>query len=227
MKDYLDISERIDKYILGKMTDSEKIAFEKELGENSDLNNEYQLQKEIALATQRFHFRRHIESVEGKLQIMRRNRIRKLWRCSIAAAMIGICILGLDLKYSSQVKATSLACYEIMDAPVTRSGSTVDAMINEIYQALGDREHGEIETNIANVLTIINESLTKPVISEEDRYTHEVLLMQKQDIEWYNALLLMKQGKVIKSRKALRNIASAEGRYAAIAKQILENDYPF
>lgn len=227
MKDYLDISERIDKYILGQMTDSEKITFEKELGENSDLNKEYQLQKEIALASQRIHFRKHIESVEGKLQIMRRNRIRRLWSCSVAAAMIGICILGLDLKYSSQVKATSLACYEIMDAPVTRSGSTVDAMINEIYQALGDREHGEIETNIANVLTIINESLTKPVVSEEDRYTNEVLLMQKQDIEWYNALLLMKQGKVIKSRKALRNIASAEGRYAAIAKQILENDYPF
>lgn len=227
MNEFLDISERIDKYILGQMTDTEKIAFEEELGNNSDLNKEYQLQKEIALASQRIHFRRHIERVEGKLQIMRRNRIRRLWSCSVAAAMIGICILGLDLKYSSQVKATSLACYEIMDAPVTRSGSTVDAMINEIYQALGDREHGEIETNIANVLTIINESLTKPVVSEEDRYTHEVLLMQKQDIEWYNALLLMKQGKVIKSRKALRNIASAEGRYAAIAKQILENDYPF
>lgn len=227
MNEFLDISERIDKYILGQMTDTEKIAFEEELGNNSDLNKEYQLQKEIALASQRIHFRRHIESVEEKLQIMRRNRIRKLWRCSVAAAMIGICILGLDLKYSSQVKATSLACYEIMDAPVTRSGSTVDAMINEIYQALGDREHGEIETNIANVLTIINESLTKPVVSEEDRYTHEVLLMQKQDIEWYNALLLMKQGKVIKSRKALKNIVSAEGRYARIAKQILGNDYPF
>ena len=227
MKDYLDISERIDKYILGKMTDSEKIAFEKELGENSDLNNEYQLQKEIALATQRFHFRRHIESVEEKLQIMRRNRIRRFWSCSVAAAMIGICILGLDLKYSSQIRATSLVCYEIMDAPVTRSGSTVDAIINEIYQALGDGEYEEIESKIANVLTIINESLTKPVVSDEDRYTYEVLLLQKQDVEWYNALLLMKQGEVIKSRKALKVIASFGGIYADKANDILKNDYPF
>ena len=227
MKDYLDISERIDKYILGQMTDSEKIAFEKELGENSDLSKEYLLQKEIALASQRINFRKHIESVEGKLKIMRRNRIRRFWSFSVAVAMIGICILGLDLKFSSQVKATSLVCYETMDAPLTRSGNTLDAMISEIYQALGDGEYGEIESKIVNALTIINESLTKPVVSEEDRYTNEVLLMQKQDIEWYNALLLMKQGKVIKSRKALRNIASAEGRYAAIAKQILENDYPF
>ncbi len=227
MNDFLDISERIDKYILGRMTDSEKIAFEKELGENSDLNREYQLQKEIALATQRIHFRRHIESVESKLQIIRRNRIRRFWSYSVAAAMIGICILGLDLKYSSQIKVTSLVCYEIMDVSVTRSGSTVDAMVNEIYQALGDGEYSEIKSRISDVLEIINESLTKPIESEEDRYTYEVLLMQKQDVEWYNALLLMKQGKVIKSRKALRNIASAEGRYAAIAKQILENDYPF
>lgn len=227
MKDYLDISERIDKYILGQMTDPEKIAFEKELGENSDLNKEYQLQKEIALATQRINFRRHIESVEGKLQIMRRNRIRRLWSCSIAAAMVGICILGLDLKYSSQVKATSLVCYEKMDAPLTRSGSTVDAMINEIYQALGEGEYEEVESKIANIFTIINESLAKPVVSDEDRYTYEVLLQQKQDVEWYNALLLMKQGKVIKSRKALKEIASAEGIYAETAKQILKNDYPF
>ena len=209
------------------MTDSEKIAFEKELGENSDLNKEYLLQKEIALASQRINFRKHIESVEGKLKIMRRNRIRRFWSFSVAAAMIGICILGLDLKFSSQVKATSLVCYETMDAPLTRSGNTLDAMISEIYQALGDGEYGEIESKIVNALTIINESLTKPVVSDEDRYTYEVLLLQKQDIEWYNALLLMKQGKVIKSRKALKDIASAEGIYAERAKQILKNDYPF
>ena len=227
MNEFLDISERIDKCILGQMTDTEKIAFEEELGNNSDLNKEYQLQKEIALASQRIHFRRHIESVEGKLQIMRRNRIRRLWSCSVAAAMIGICILGLDLKYSSQIKATSLVCYEIMDAPVTRSGSTVDAMVNEIYQALGDGEYSEIKSRISDVLEIINESLTKPVVSDEDRYAYEVLLIQKQEVEWYNAILLMKQGKVIKSRKALKNIASLGGIYADKANDILKNDYPF
>ena len=59
------------------------------------------------------------------------------------------------------------------------------------------------------------------------QYRREIMLLQKQDIYWYKALILMKEGEIFKSRKALKKIASSDSRYAEQAKNILETNYPF
>lgn len=241
MESNIYTSEQIDKYVLGHMSESERDEFEKKLSENIQLRKEFELQRKIILDIQRTHFRNYLGTLnettkdttddeiksDPVIKNKRAGRVKIFFRYSIAAAIIGICIIGLDIKYSSQIIGASEEYYNKMDVPVTRSGSTVDAMINEIYQALGDGEYGEIKSRISDVLEIINESLIKPVVSEEDRYTYEVLLMQKQDVEWYNALLLMKQGKVINSRKALNEIATSGGRYSKDAEDILNENYLF
>ena len=53
------------------------------------------------------------------------------------------------------------------------------------------------------------------------------MALQKQDIEWYKVMILMKEGEMFKSRKALKEIASSDSRYAEQARNILETNYPF
>ena len=63
MEESINISDKIDRYILGQMTEVEKTAFEAELSADSELRYEYELQREIILATQRVHFKRHLQKV--------------------------------------------------------------------------------------------------------------------------------------------------------------------
>ena len=64
MEENINISEQIDRYILAQMSKEEKEAFEAELSSNAELKHEYELQREIILATQRAHFKQHLHNVE-------------------------------------------------------------------------------------------------------------------------------------------------------------------
>ena len=57
MEENINITEKIDRYILDLMSDDEKSVFEAEISADSELKHEYELQREIILATQRVHFR--------------------------------------------------------------------------------------------------------------------------------------------------------------------------
>ena len=53
MEENINISERIDRYILGEMSNAEIMTFEADMSSNPELRKEYELQREIALAVQR------------------------------------------------------------------------------------------------------------------------------------------------------------------------------
>ena len=61
-----------------------------------------------------------------------------------------------------------------------------------------------------------------PIIDEESEYQHQILQEQLYDVEWYDAILLMKRGKYLKAKEILRSIASSDSPYADNAKTILE-----
>ena len=88
MESNINISERIDRYILGQMSEEDKTAFEAELSADSELKHEYELQREIILATQRLHFKRHLQNIEKQARQKRRKMIRTISSWSIAAAIV-------------------------------------------------------------------------------------------------------------------------------------------
>ena len=69
MEENVNISEQIDRYILGQMSKEEKDAFEAELSSDAELKHEYELQREIILATQRVHFKRYLENIEQQSKL--------------------------------------------------------------------------------------------------------------------------------------------------------------
>ena len=227
MESNINILDRIDRYILGQMSDGEQKAFEKELTSDPDLRHEYELQREIILATQRAYFKRHLQNIEQQARLKRKRMIRTVSTWSIAAAIVCVCVVGVDMKYSSDLRNTSMLCYAETGAPLTRSDSEVDELLAQSYELIGKNELGAASSKILAAEKIINEELKRPATTEEEQYRREIMLLQKQDIDWYKALILMKEGEIFKSRKALKNIASLESRYAEQARNILETNYPF
>ncbi len=227
MEDNINISEKIDRYILGQMSEEEKTAFEVELSSDSELKHEYELQREIILATQRLHFKRYLQNIEQQASLKRRRIIRTVSTWSIAAAIACVCIVGVDMKYSSDLRNTSMLCYAETGAPLTRSDSEVAELLAQAYELIGNNELKSASSNILAAEKLINIELKKQITTEEEQYQKEIMLLQKQDIDWYKAMILMKEGEIFKSRKALKKISSSDSRYAEQARNILDTNYPF
>lgn len=241
MEENINISEKIDRYVLGQMSEEEKSAFETELSSNPELKHEYELQREIILATQRVHFKRHLQNIEQRSWSIaacpdevvhiekpkQKRMIRTILTWSIAAAIVCVCVIGIDMKYSSDLRNTSMLCYAETGAPLTRSDSEVDELLAQSYELIGKNELGAASSKILVAEKMINEELKQPATTEEEQYRREIMLLQKQDIDWYKVLILMKEGEIFKSRKVLKKIASSDSRYAEQARNILETNYPF
>lgn len=227
MEENINISEKIDRYILGQMNEVEKAAFEAELSADSDLKHEYELQREIILATQRLHLKRYLQNIEQQASLKRKRMIRTVTTWSIAAAITCVCVLGVDVKYSSDLRDTSILCYAETGAPLTRSGNEVDEWLAQAYELIGKNELVLASSRILAAEQRINEELKQPVTTDEEQYRKEIMLLQKQDVDWYKAMILMKEGEIFKSRKALKKIASSDSRYAEQAMNILQANYPF
>ena len=227
MESNINISERIDRYILGQMSEDEQKAFEAELTSDSNLRHEYELQREIILATQRVYFKRHLQNIEQQSNLKKKRMIKSVSTWSIAAAIVCVCILGIDMKYSSDLRDASMICYLEIGAPLTRSDNEIDELLSQAYELIGKNELESASGKIGIAEKKINELLKGDVTTEEEQYHKDIMVLQKQDIEWYKVMILMKEGEMFKSRKALKEIASSDSRYAEQARKILETNYPF
>jgi hypothetical protein len=241
MEENINKLDKIDRYILGQMNENEITAFEVELSSDSELKHEYELQREIILATQRLHFKRHLQNIEQRSWSIaacpdevvhiekpkQKRMIRTILTWSIAAAIVCVCVIGVDMKYSSDLRDTSMLYYTETGAPLTRSDNEIDELLLQAYELIGKNETGAASSKILAAEKIINEELKRPATTEEEQYRREIMLLQKQDIDWYKALIMMKEGEIFKSRKALKKIASSDSRYAEQARNILDKIYLF
>lgn len=243
---YNDITteERIDNYLLGLMSDDEKRLFEDELEKNAELKEEYECQKHVANAVQRVAMRdfltKHAEErqqndnvinlsnvfgrIAGRIKDYWSHGQRAVWTLASVAAMV-VAIVG-GINYTSTLNTMRsegrLAYLDLM-APVPRDGNQIDALIEQIYNQIGKDEWDSALSSITNARDLIDEVLSKDAITEEDVYEHEILKITTYDLDWYETLILMKQGKVIKAKKLLESIASSDSPYAEIARKELDN----
>lgn len=227
MEENINVSERIDRYILGQMNDVERQAFEADMASDPDLRKDYELQREIALAVQRVHLKRHMQDIECKAKINRRKKIRRLASWSIAAAIACFCLVGVEVKWSLDLTCASILCYAATEAPISGSDDDIEQLIATAYQYIGEDKLNAAEANLDIAYKEIQSQLRNTPATDKDEYRREILLLQKEDVEWYRALILMNKGKIFKSRKAFQSIVESDGRYADEARKILETNYPF
>lgn len=243
MNNDITTEEMIDNYLLGRMSEAERAAFERNLGTDAELKEEYECQKAIANAVQKAAMKdfltqhaaerqerssnvidlsTYFKQATGKIREFFSSGQRVAWALASVAAMV-VAIVG-SVNYTSTLhtmQGNGLLAYTELTVPVPRDGNELDALIEEAYTLIGADEFDQALDTIGSAKAIANETLDKPVATEEDEYEHQVLQQKLYDLEWYEAIVLMRQGKLLKAKKALKAISTSDSPYADVARNEL------
>lgn len=228
-----NIQERIDKYIQGKMSEEERLLFESDLSKDMKLKTEYESQKEIADAVQKVHLKNILMNAEEELRSSKTRKLRSIEDTetashkirhlnfslkritSLAAAIIVIVFVGFNVYRTSMVKELGNECYSQMSAPVSRSDSPIEINMLAIYTQIGSGEYDKAKQNIQATYDMLSEMRieSESMSGEEKEYVCQIVLILQQDLEWYDVVLKMKQGKFRQAKKQLKAIANGDGKY--------------
>ena len=243
MNNDITTGERIDKYLLGRMSEAERVAFERDLETDAELKEEYECQKAIANAVQKvamkFFLTQHaaerqeessnvvdlstyFKQATGKIREFFSSGQRVAWTLASVAAM-AVAIVG-SVNYTSTLhtlQGNGMLAYAELSAPVARDGNELDTMIEDAYDLIGEGDLDKATDAIEKAKATVSERLSQPVETEEDEYEHQVLQQKLYDLEWYEAIVLMRHGKVLKAKKALNAISTSDSPYADAARNEL------
>ena len=217
----LEKTKLIDRYLSREMTEKERIDFERLLSEpDSSYNGELSLQKEmelqqqIELAIRERGLREMLQRKEK--QIRRKQRIRQitLWSLgggslttAIAAAMTMMLVIApvaqqmqhYSNQYVAQVEVGSL-----------RGDDTWADMLNGALLSMQNDDWQNASAVIDDVLR-----RTADASDEQNAEIHA-------HAQWLKALCLMHDGKVLKAKRLLRQIAHSDSPYSEKAAELLE-----
>ena len=244
MNNDITTEERIDNYLLGRMSEAERAAFERDLATDAELKEEYECQKAVANAVQKVAMKdfltqhaaerqeessnvidlsTYFKQAAGKVRRFFSSGQRVAWTLASVAAMV-VAIIG-SVNYTSTfhtMQGNGMLAYAELTVPVSRDGNELDALIEKAYTLIGAGEFDQALDTIGDAKAMANGTLDDPVVTEEDEYEHQVLQQKLYDLEWYEAIVLMRQGKVIKAKKALDAIATSSSPYAEAARDELK-----
>lgn len=244
---YNDITteERIDSYLLGRMTDEERRRFEADLKQDAALKEEYECQRQVANAVQKVAMRdflsKHAEErrqvksnvidlsevlsrFSGKVRDYFSSGQRVVWALASVAAMV-VAIVG-GVNYSTTLHSlenNGMLAYAELSAPVARDGNTLDELMGRVYSQIGSGELENAQLSLNEARRMIEDSIPSEVNTEEEEYEQMVLQQKLYDVEWYESIILMKQGKIRKAKRLLESIKDSQSPYKDNAAEILEN----
>ncbi len=239
----MDISteNRIDDYLLGRMTPEQKTQFEADIKSDPELKAEYEAQLDTALGVQRLALKQFLSECEeqrkskGKVRSINFRARRIIYSVGASAAVVIAVCTGGAYRYASlsdSLQTASVLSYDRTIAPTPRDGNALDILLDSAYVSLGAGELDKAETQIAEAKALIAGDFevfnsAEHSLTEEEVYELSLLKMKAEDAEWYSALVLMKRGKVFKAQKTLKAIAKEGGTYAGAAEDILSEVYHF
>ena len=247
MNNDITTEERIDNYLLGRISKAESAAFERDLETDAELKEEYECQKAIANAVQKVAMKdfliqhaverqkessnvidlsTYFKQATGKIREFFSSGQRIAWTLASVAAMV-VAIVG-SVNYTSTLhtmQGNGMLAYAELSAPVARDGNELDTMIEDAYDLIGEDDFDKAADAIEKAKATVAARLVQPVETEEDEYEHQVLQQKLYELEWYEAIVLMRQGKVTKAKKALNAISTSDSPYADAARNYLVNTF--
>lgn len=234
MAEKQNIEERIDRYLLRQMEPIERLEFEADLRNDSALKEEFEIQRAIFESAQRVGMRRAIQNIaeeHNSVSVFDRikaffaegqDRVRTYsYAFAVATCVACVCIVSLRLNTAANFRTIGAECYAELSAPVARSSDEIADKIAEAYDLIGADELDSAQTLIdaANALLVHDDQQYES--AEQAEYYGALRQGYQEDLEWYQAIIYMKEGKAGKAKKMLRSIAKNGGTYAEEAKRIL------
>ena len=190
--------ERIDNYVMSKMSAEERNSFEQEIANDAELQAEVALHRDVVRAIRMKAAKEHLQKVER--QIRAEENRRKVFTIRIAAVALAAClVVGVFVDYDNRDDYKDYAA-NIEITPSRAAGYQVNEVIYKIA-----------ENNYTEALATIEEAMAQDIsVSERD------------ELEWYKAVTYMRMGKWIKARKLLKQIAASDSIYREDAQKALE-----
>lgn len=241
----LEMEERIDTYIMGRMSPSEAIEFEMELKENTSLKEKYDAQKQVASAVKRLQlkalmeeaeaeiaaeperesiFKRIFGSIEIKFEVPAVRRAA--YSFAVAASLALVAGIGFDMQQTSVYRNSAEGL--MAELSQARGGSDIDDLLDDACTMITDGDSDSAIVTLEEAISIIESELKEvDTTTEEGQYDILMLTMQRDDAEWYKAVALMKDGKHRQAKKQLKAIVAAGNRHAEEATRILDKNKLF
>ena len=190
--------ERIDNYVMSKMSAEERNSFEQEMAADVALQKEVALHRDVVRAIRMKAAKEHLQNVER--QIRAEERRRKVFKQLAPVIALAAClVVGVFVDYDNRGDYKDYAA-NIEITPSRAAGYEVNEVIYKIA-----------ENNYTEALATIEEAMVQDIsVSERD------------ELEWYKAVTYMRMGKWIKARKLLKQIAASDSAYSEDAQKALE-----
>lgn len=167
---------------------------------------QFDLDEQIECAVRERGAKEHLASLERSLVQHQKRNFRF---AAIAASFLIMLTVGLDVKLSGDIRTVGYA-FNPVDG---QSGGS------EITALMQNKDIKEALVKIEEARVLIQEEKDNPAYEDQDYLTQ--LDTDGQELDLLEAVCYMRQGKYIKSRRALKQIVSAGGYYSSEAEKLL------
>lgn len=204
--------ELFDGYMDGILSDTERTQFEERLQSDEAYRKAYELHSEVVLGIQRKELKAMLKEQEKEGQKpVRRGLVIKI---SSIVALAACLFIGIIIVHDALRMADLGGDYIAqLEQPVPR-GSGVEETLALIYDDLQQGNYAESQDNIDKARQLIQEEQAIVYSTEEEtEYHQQMLKLDSDELDWYQALLYAKTHKVFKAKKLLKQIAKSDSRY--------------
>lgn len=217
----------IDNYILGKMSDEERLAFEQEMSQNKNLQEEVTLQRDIVRAIRLRAAKEHLQAVEREIQAKERRRQVFIVKLSNVARLVAACLIIGVIAGSSYYYVDTANTYRDCGLNIQseilaeRGGARGEEKYSD--KAITAMENGDYKL----ALDIIEEGeYIKFAFDDPNPALQEQALLEfkieQEDLQWFKAVAYMRMGKWIKAKRLLKEIAASDSYYKTKAQEVLK-----
>lgn len=229
--------ELFDSYMDDTMSDTDRAQFEESLRNDEAYRKAYELHSEVVLGIQRKELKAMLqeqeelvdnpnkttpEDNETNLAAASRPGGNKV-KLFVSLAAAACFFFGVFIVHDAW-KLSSLGGDYIaqLEQPVPR-GSGVEETLALIYEDLQQGNYAESQDNIDKARQLIEEEQVIAYSTEEEtEYHQQMLQLDSDELDWYQALLYAKTHRVFKAKKLLKQIAKSDSRYNEEAKTLLK-----
>lgn len=242
------MEEKIDNYILGRLSAEQTQAFEELMANDEELRGEVALRREMITAVQlsaadamlRKLRAAHVaeqaeereaeaakEAEEAFAEQQRRaaaeRRRRRAFTWGFATVALAACfVVGLFVHLDYQQSYTAYG-NSLQLSTVMLRGEEV--LSNDIIEAIEAKEYERAHILIAQAREMtFDASRLAESTAEELEYEREIYAHEQALVEWLEAVTLMREGRWLKARRLLKAIANTDSPYREEAERALKGE---
>ena len=225
--------ELFDSYMDGTMSDTDRAQFEESLRNDEAYRKAYELHAEVVLGIQRKELKAMLQEQENdnskplpeQIIVPAAARTKRInFNAVVASIVAAACLfIGIIIVHDALRMADLGGDYIAqLEQPVPR-GSGVEETLALIYDDLQQGNYAESQDNIDKARQLIQEEQAIVYSTEEEtEYHQQMLKLDSDELDWYQALVYVKTHKVFKAKRLLKQIVNSDSKYKEEAKALLK-----